>query len=104
MWPFKKTEIKVVEVDRVMNEIELASKLANLLGDVDSVEITKEGTKELFQAMSSVDGLADFFRDTMMNDIRRYFAAQTDHERDIIRGGFARTSYLRAQLLDVMRK
>lgn len=92
--------IKIVEVDRPMDEIELASKLAELMGDLDSVEITKDGAKEIYRAIGNVDGLLDHLKDIMLNDIRRYFAAQTEKERDIIRGGYSRTAYLRSQVLD----
>lgn len=86
------------------NEIELAAMLADKLGDLDVVDITKPGIKEIFQAMSGIDGLLDYLKDTMGADIKRYFAAQTDHERDLIRGAFARTSFLRASILDSLGK
>ncbi len=102
-WKFWKPKIKVVEVDRQLGEVELASRLADLMGDIDSVEIAKEGTKEIFAQLANVDGLMDFLRDTMVNDIKRYFSAQTDRERDIVRGGFYRTAYIRSQVLDSMK-
>lgn len=88
-----------VNVERPMGEVELASKLAALTGDIESIEIAKEGKEEIFTDLAGVDGILDFLRDTMVNDIKRYFAAQNDHERDLIRGAFSRTAYLRSQVL-----
>jgi hypothetical protein len=86
------------------NEIELAAMIADKLGDVDSMDITKEGVSEIYDALSGIEGLVDYLSDTMNKDIRRYFAAQTDKERDLIRGAFARTSYIRALVLDRKEK
>lgn len=106
MW-FKKPEpeiiIKTIEVDRELNEQELAGRLAMLLGDTDSVEMTKDATKEIFTAMGGIDGILDYLRDTMVADVKRYFAAQNDHDRDIIRGGFSRTAFLRSQIIDSLK-
>ncbi len=82
-----------------MNEIELSAALAEKMGDIQSVEITKDGAKEIYAQMGNIDGLLDHLRDTMVNDIKRYFAAQTDIERSIIRGAFSRTSYFRSLIL-----
>ena len=89
---------------RDLNEVELAAQLAEKLGDIDSLDITTEGAQQIFDQLAGVDGLLDFLRDTMVNDIKRYFAAQTDKERDIIRGGYSRTAYLRDSILDKMNK
>lgn len=83
-----------------LSESELALRLAKLLGDTDSVEITEDGIAEIIEQLSRIDGLQDFLRDIMVKDIHRYFAAQTDNERAIIRGGFSRTSYIRSLILD----
>jgi hypothetical protein len=103
--PFKKEiVIKTIEIDRDLTEIELATKLAEKLGDIDAIEITSEASVEIFRALGNVDGLLDYLRDTMCNDIKRYFAATNDKDRDIIRGGFSRTSYIRARILDGLNK
>ncbi len=87
-----------------MNEIELSAALAEKMGDIQAVEITKDGAKEIYAQMGSIDGLLDHLRDTMVNDIKRYFAAQTDTERSIIRGAFSRTSYFRSLILTEVEK
>lgn len=98
-----KIVIKIVEVERQMDEVELASKLAELLGDLNSVDLTKDGAKDIYRDMGRIDGSIDAYKEIMMNDIKRYFAAQTEKERDTIRGAFARTAYLRSQMLDSTR-
>lgn len=74
------------------------------LGDIDSVEIAKEGVKEIYQSLAGVEGYLDYLKDTMNADIKRYFNAQTDGERQLIRGAFARTSFIRALILDTLKK
>lgn len=92
--------IQVVEVDKKLTEIELCERLAALMGDLNSVEITKDGAKEIYKDMGKVDGATDAYLEAMMNDIKRYFAAQTEKERDTIRGAFSRTAYFRSLMLD----
>lgn len=81
-------------------EVELATELARITGDFDSIDISTDTSKTLFQDLARVEGFSEYLKETMSNDIKRYFSAQTDHERNVIRGGFSRTSYLRARLLD----
>lgn len=82
-----------------LSESELALRMAKLLGDTNSVEIAEDGIAEIVEQLSRIDGLQDFLRDIMVKDIHRYFAAQTDNERAIIRGGFSRTSYIRSLIV-----
>ncbi len=103
-WQFWKPVVKVIQVDRPMDEIELAGKLAGLVGDIDSIDITKDGVKEIYNQLAGVDGLLDHLRDTMKTDIQRYFAAGSEHDRDLIRGAFLRTAYMRSLLLDNINK
>lgn len=91
---------KTIVAEKELTESELAAKMAALLGDVDSVEITEDGVAELFEQLARIDGLTDYLRDIMVKDINRYFAAQNDNERAIIRGGFSRVAYIRSILLD----
>lgn len=89
-------------------EVELAAMLANKLGDLDDVEITSDGVKEIFSEMAGIDGLLNYFKDTMAKDIKRYFSVPDgpigDHDRAIIRGAFSRTAFLRAQCLDKLSR
>lgn len=77
-------------------DIELAAELCRRLGDLDSTTITQKEGEKIYKELGGIDGFVELLRDTMVNDIRRYFAAQTEKERDIIRGGFARTAYWKA--------
>ncbi len=80
---------------------ELAYKLAESLGDINSLSLPDEKEQaKIYKELNTIEGLVDMLRDTMVQDMRRYFAAQTDKERDIIRGGFARTAYWVARILD----
>lgn len=92
MW-FNKQEVKPIDA---FTDIELATELARRQGDLDSTTITHEEGEKIYKELGAIDGLVELLRDTMVNDIRRYFAAQTEKERDIIRGGFARVAYWKA--------
>ncbi len=65
------------------------------LGNLEENSLTKEQEVLVFKALSMVDGIQEFFRDTMAKDLRRYFVAQDDKEREMIRGAFLRTEYMR---------
>jgi hypothetical protein len=104
MWWQPKIIVKTIEIEKDSTESELSFKLANKLGDLTAVEITTEGVDQLFTQLSGVDGLLDYLADTMRADINRYFSAVTDKDRDIIRGAFSRTAFIRAALLDKLRK
>ena len=43
---------------------------------------------ELFVNIGKIEGVIEYLRDTMDADIRRYFEAQDDNKRDMIRGHY----------------
>lgn len=69
------------------------------IGNIEDINLTKEGEDTILADLAGIDGILDYLRDTMSKDIKRYFAAQTEKERDIIRGAFARVAYLRAEIV-----
>lgn len=101
MWQFNKKQEE-------MTEEQLAGKLAIIMGDVDSIDITPDGVKEIYKMMGTIDGLMDHLKDTMVKDIQRYFAVPDgptgDHDRAVIRGAFARTAYFRSLILTETKK
>lgn len=66
--------------------------------DLDDANMTKEYTAKVFSGIKDSEMFADYLRDTMATDVRRYFAAQTDENRAQIKGAFARTAYIAAKL------
>lgn len=96
------------KMQKELTEEQLAGKLALIMGDVDSIDITKEATQEIYKIMGTIDGLLDHLKDTMVKDIQRYFAIPDgptgDHDRAVIRGAFARTSYFRSLILTEPKK
>jgi hypothetical protein len=77
---------------------ELAEMLAAELGDTDSLTLTTGETEKIYAELANIDGLSELLRDTMIQDVRRYFGASDDNERNLIRGSFARTSYWRSKI------
>ena len=82
---------KPVEVD----VFELALKT---LGDVWADRVDKKVEAQLFSELSTVDGLQDYLRATMSDDVKRYYMASTDTERENVRGAMMRTMYWRSLL------
>jgi hypothetical protein len=50
----------------------------------------------LFSKISQVDGIMDYYNETLARDMRRFFAATTEHERWMSRGAYARTVYFKS--------
>lgn len=81
------------------SENELAFALASKMGDLDDEEMTDKAVKLIFKDLAKVDGLPEYFRDTARKDVLRFFAATNDKERDVVKGAYARTAFLRSQVL-----
>lgn len=100
-WPKFLIKEVVVEVEKKYSPEELASMLAESLGDINTLSIPDEKEEaKIYKELNAVEGIIDILRDTMVKDIRRYFAAQTEKERDIIRGAFSRTAHWMTKILD----
>lgn len=76
----------------------LGKRYGELIGDVNNYGIEKEMEGELFNDLSVVNGIKEYLDATMANDMQRYFAATDEKQRDIVRGAFARTAYLKSRL------
>jgi len=79
-------------------EYELSSMYLDTLGDLtDFVHNEKEETK-MFNDVKGISGFAEYLRAMSAYDVRRYFSAENDKQRDLIKGLFARAIYLRSRL------
>ena len=97
-WP----KFLIKEVEKQYSDSELLLIVAERLGDPDTLNVENdEEERKIYTAISNADGIIDLLRDTMNKDLRRYFAAAGDSERDIIKGGFARTSHWLAKILKI---
>jgi len=52
------------------------------------------------QQLAHVEGLTAFLDDMANKDVRMYFAASNDKERDMIKGGFFRMKHLKKLIVD----
>jgi len=75
-------------------EQELLSRYGNLLETV----IDKELEDKIFKELKGIDGLPAYLQATMNKDIVRYFTTQEDNSRDMVRGAFSRTLYLKNKI------
>lgn len=71
--------------------------MAKLIGDPTEYTIEKKQEEAFFNDLSRVDGVREFLKATMAKDMQRDFGATPD-QRQIIRGAFARTAYIKSRL------
>ena len=72
----------------------LLNKLGYYKSSIPSGSVVSEGDiLEMFGAFGSNDTFQRFLRDMCQRDIRLYFQANNDIERNQIRGAYARTNF-----------
>jgi len=86
-----------IEYKEEYTEDELSFMLAEKLGVLDSID--DEYEKKIFADLKETDGLVQYLRECAARDKDRYFGATTKEEQLVIRGGFARTMYLKAKIM-----
>lgn len=85
-----------------LSEQELMSQFTESLGDLYELDLpNQEAEIKIYKTLAKVDGIHKLLRDTMVKDMRRYFAAQDDRERHLIYGAFSRTSYLYSRIVNL---
>jgi hypothetical protein len=72
---------------------------AKVIGDPNEYEVHPKLEQQIFDHLSSVEGLAEYLRATMAKDMQRAFSSTPDQSQ-IIHGAFARTSYLLSRIKD----
>jgi len=77
---------------------ELESELLGRYGDILGTIIDKKLEDKIFQELKNIDGLPNYLQAMLNKDIIRYFSAQEDNSRDLIRGAFVRTLYLKKRI------
>lgn len=86
--PIKKNIEKIVfEVDNIIET------------DFENPLIDKAFSTEFYKALSRVEGVDEYFRLTILADLKRYFTAATEKERDIIRGHITLANHLRSAVV-----
>lgn len=97
---------KVVTVERRYTDAELLGMVAERLGNINDLSVEGEADElNIYTRLSGVDGFVPLLRDTMAKDIRRFFATPDgvtgEHDRSVIRGGFARTAHFASKILKI---
>lgn len=83
---------------QTFTEEEIARMFAEDIGDVSEYTVKQEEQNKIFAKLSEVDGFRDWLRATSAKDIQRYFAAEDDNVRQVVKGATARTAYIRSLL------
>lgn len=81
-----------------LTEAELALAYAETLGDVSEYKIAPQDEKKMFEDLSGIENFVEYLRAMSAKDIQRYFAAEEDRQRDIVRGAVSRTLYIRGMI------
>ena len=76
-----------------------------ILSNLVSFDFTPDPTfrkneRVIFSKIKEIEGVQEYLAETLARDIRRHFNAQNDIERATVKGAYARTLYLKAQLAD----
>lgn len=79
---------------------EIMEAFVETMGNPLDYEINKDEQFALFVDLGKVDGLEDWLRTAMGEDIKRHFKAGTDEQRAHVKGEFGRT----LKILVMLRK
>jgi hypothetical protein len=84
-----------------LTEQEAFEQYLGVIGNPMDVDLDKDETVRLFAELAKVDGIDDYLRDTMGEDLKRYWLAQDDLARAQVKGAYSRTMYFRGLLKKV---
>lgn len=72
---------------------EILQELVQAMDNPVAAAVDKKQEASVAQILSEVEGLPQFLKETMGADMRRYFSAAPEEQRQI-KGAFARTAYI----------
>ena len=84
---------------RTIDEILVELAEAMDISIKNDINIDQKVELKIFTAVRSIEGYTEYLRTTLERDMKRYFSASTDRERDQIKGAFSRTAYLYGKLV-----
>jgi len=90
-----------MEAKRTIDEI-----LAELIDALDNPvreTIDKKLEEAVFDDLRKIDSFQEYLQVTLGLDMKRYFSASTDAEREQIKGAFGRTAYLSGKIAGVKK-
>lgn len=85
-------------MDKKRTVEEILLELADVLDNPMESNIGDKLEVETFGSIQGNDHLMKYLRETLGGDIKRYYIAATDRDRDQVRGAFNRTAYLLAKI------
>lgn len=73
----------------------MAEENLDFLGIVSMNEpVNKKLQEEVFKSMRDIDGITEWLKDTMSQDIKRYFNATTPLEQALAKGAYFRMNFM----------
>lgn len=82
----------------------MEQNLAALEIDMDVSGVDKKLQQDIFKQLRSVDGIEEWLRATMAEDVKRHFSATSVAEQALIKGAYFRTRFILAGLRKVTDK
>lgn len=92
----------LIEKEAAKLEEELINALAECIDP--NLALYDEEKARIFTELSKIEGIQEFWRAVMAQDMRLYFQAGSDKERDAIRGAYSRVAWVRAGIKNVKVK
>jgi len=83
---------------RDKSTVELEKELLGRYGDLFGIVIDKKLEDKIVQDLKNIDGLSKYLQDLMNKDIVRYFSAQDETQRNLIKGSLTRTLYIKNKM------
>lgn len=94
----KEAAINFLESEDLTME-EISSLAIKTLGPLFTNErLTKQDEFEVFNKISEIENVEEYFRDTMSRDLKRFFAATDPKQQEQVRGAYSRALYFRSLL------
>lgn len=66
-------------------------------------DFTQLQQEKLFEDMASIDGITDYLRYVISNDMMLYFNAQKE-QQDLVKGAYTRTKHFYDQILKARKR
>jgi sulfatase maturation enzyme AslB (radical SAM superfamily) len=85
--------IKHLTDDELLNEY-----VRRMRPDTVTDKEFKAKEEEIFDNMREIDGISEYYRETVARDLKRHYASSTPMEQFQIRGATARTLYFKGLL------
>ncbi len=71
--------------------------------DFDNQLLSETFSNKVYAGLSKVEGLDEYLRLTILTDLKKYYMAVTDKERDQVRGHIALANAIKKRIIEARR-